>query len=129
PFFWQATCSGIFTHDPAGCDSTCYKSTVDFYLLTPKLAKGFQMLSKGLAVLAMVSFLAISTGCDDRYQEGFNAGYDQGYDEGYVDGDADGYERAREHFQSADYASGFADGQAAGIQTGYNQGYAVGKTD
>jgi flagellar biosynthesis/type III secretory pathway protein FliH len=87
------------------------------------------MKSKALAVLAMVSFLAISTGCEDRYQEGFNAGYDQGYDEGYVDGDADGYERARQYFQTQDYASGFAAGQAAGIQTGYAQGYNVGKTD
>ncbi|MBY0515923.1 MAG: hypothetical protein K2P81_03370 [Bacteriovoracaceae bacterium] len=87
------------------------------------------MKSKALAVLAMVSFLAITTGCNDRYQEGFDAGYSQGYDSGYADGDADGYERARVYFQSQDYAAGFAAGTAAGITTGYNQGYAVGKTD
>lgn len=88
---------------------------------------------KSLAVLATVSLLALSVGCNDRYAEGIAEGkaqgYDEGYDDGYVDGDKDGFERAKTYFASADYNDGFNDGKTQGISIGYSQGYGVGKND
>jgi flagellar biosynthesis/type III secretory pathway protein FliH len=92
---------------------------------------------KALAVLATVSLLGLSVGCNDRYGEGLRVGkaqgyaegYDVGYDDGYADGDDAGFERARIYFASADYNSGFNDGRSSGIQIGYDQGYTVGKQD
>ncbi|MFL5785900.1 MAG: hypothetical protein ACJ76H_14880 [Bacteriovoracaceae bacterium] len=109
-------------------------------------------LPKNLAVLATLSFLALTTACNsgggggqvsDRYQEGFDAGkaegftagraqgYDEGYDDGYADGDEAGYARAEAYFKTADYNAGYTagynngydDGDADGYDRGYDDGY------
>jgi len=87
---------------------------------------------KFLAVLATTSFLGLSVGCQQSYDEGFAAGetsgYERGYDDGYADGDEAGFERAKVYFASADYNSGFSDGKTLGLEQGYNQGYSAGRT-
>lgn len=88
---------------------------------------------RNLALLATTSMLALSVGCNDRFNEGIEEGkkqgYTQGYDDGYKDGDKDGFARAQDYFASADYQDGFRDGKAQGLELGYSQGYGVGKND
>lgn len=88
---------------------------------------------RNLALLATTSMLALSVGCNDRFDEGLaegkKQGYTEGYSAGYKDGDKDGFARAQDYFASADYQDGFRDGKAQGLELGYAQGYGVGKND
>ncbi len=96
-----------------------------------KKENGVMKSQKVLAVLASVSLMGLSVGCQKDFEEGFAqgeaSGYERGYDDGYADGDEAGFERARVYFASADYNDGFNDGKELGIEIGYDQGYGVGR--
>ncbi len=106
------------------------------------------MKMNGLLVFGILGLSVLSTGCNDRYQEGYNLGktqgydtghaegYEEGYDEGYdsgynsgfASGDIAGYERARVQFQTGEYAAGYAAGYALAEPIGYQNGYNPGRT-
>lgn len=92
------------------------------------------MKSKYLVILVSAAFL--TTGCKDKYQEGFNAGHAEGLTDGRADGHSDGfYDGAYSSGQSDGYDQGLADGEAyyaendtfgEGYTIGYNETYQTG---